>query len=151
MDQKLFKLKFQRDYFELNSDYDKLSDIEKQKISSLDIKSSFEHEGDDSVYYLYLLTNVTHMEIYKKILDDNLIPYLCKDISKEIINGDINLEKILEPYLDHSNHLKYDGFIFDINKWIYQSLDLDSILDRILTNGMSSLRSIEKEYLENYK
>jgi hypothetical protein len=150
MNFKLYKLKFQKNQYDLNIEYEKLSDLEKEKISSLDIKSSFEHEGDES-YYSYILTDITQIEIYKNILNDNLIPYLCKDISKEIVDGNVNLESILEAYLDHSNYLKYDSFIYDLNIWIYDNLDLDSILDRISLNGITSLRKIEKEYLENYK
>ena len=38
----------------------------------------------------------------------------------------------------------------DLDDWIYENLDIDTVLDRISSVGIKSLRKIEKEFLNNY-
>ena len=38
-----------------------------------------------------------------------------------------------------------------INEWILENLDIDTVLDRINEVGINKLRSVEKEFLNNYK
>lgn len=143
----LFKINFNKTSEELNSIYENLSEHEKEKISQMDVISSFDCEDLDKKYICYLLTSQTEIISYRNILDNNLIPYLCEDISLSVIDNQVNLEKDLIQYLNSLNYTSYESFIEEIYDWIYQNLELDSILDRISQHGIDSLRPIDKFFL----
>jgi YD repeat-containing protein len=85
---------------------------------------------------------------YKYDDDDNLIAYLCKDISISVIKNDINLERILKKYVNSDNRNDFKIFIKEVNRWILDSLDLDTILDMINEKGINSLRKVDKTFLK---
>lgn len=143
----LFKIQFDQSAEDLNSTYENLSEHEKEKISQMDVLSSFDAENEDKKYFCLLLTSKTEIISYRNILDNNLIPYICQDISQSVVDNEINLEKDLIQYLNSLNYLSYELFIEEITEWIYQNLDIDSILDRISKSGMDSLRPIDKYFL----
>lgn len=147
----LFKISFGQTCDGLNYIYENLSDHEKEKISQLDVVTSFDCEGVDNKYICYLLTTKHEINSYKDILDNNLIPYICDDISQSVINNKIDLEKDLFGYLNSLNYSSYETFIEEITEWIYQNLDIDSILDRINESGVESLRPIDKYFLSHTK
>ena len=89
------------------------------------------------------------MEIYKKVLDDNYIPYICEEISQKVIDNKINLEVELENYINFYNSIDYDVLIYEVNLWLKQRLTLDSILDRISEYGIETLRPIDREILRS--
>jgi hypothetical protein len=45
--------------------------------------------------------------------------------------------------------MKFSFFVDDLNDWIYNNLDIDTILDRISQVGLDSLSKIEKQFLNN--
>lgn len=145
----LYRIKFQKSGDELNKVYEELFDEEKDIIVNLDVATSFDYETD-SKYCCYLLTNKKEIKSYKKILDDNLIPYICENISKDVIDNLINIENEVSPYINSINIMNCEIFLDEISNWIYKNLDLDQILDRINRDGIGSLREIDKHYLTNY-
>lgn len=143
----LFKIYFNRTIDELNSNYESLAEHEKEKISQMNVIASFDCESDQNQYICYLLTTKTEIISYQNILDKNLIPYICYDISQSVIDNQIDLEKDLIKYLNSINYLNYEIFIEMINEWIFDHLELDSILDRINQYGIESLRPLDKQFL----
>lgn len=145
----IYKIKFDKSSIELNDDYERLSDYEKDIISELNTESFFDYEDESGNYICYLITTKTELDRYLKILESNLIKYEDFDLSRSVLNNEINLE-ILEDKLDSNNYFKYDFFMDDLESWIYNNLEIDIVLDRITDVGMESLREVEKNFLKNY-
>ena len=131
------------------STYSTISELDLDKISNLDIESSFDYEKDE-FYYCYVLTSEIEIKKYKKILENNSISFKCQDISISIIKNEYDITYMKE-YIDAENHFIYDIFIEDIDKWIYNRLDIDIILDMISAKGMSGLRDIDRTFLKDYE
>jgi len=146
---RVYKIKFSKSTFELNDDYERLSDYEKDIISELNTESFFDYEDELDNYTCYVITTPTELDRYLKILKNNLIEYECSDLSKKVLNNQINLE-LLEDKLDSNNYFKYDFFMDDLESWIYDNLEIDIVLDRITEVGMDSLKDVEKNFLKNY-
>lgn len=146
---KVYKIKFDKSSFELNDDYERLSDYEKDIISELNTESFFDYENEIGNYVCYVITTPTELDRYLKILRNNLIEHEYFDLSKLILRNEINLE-CLEDKLDSNNYFKYDFFMDDLESWIYHNLEIDIVLDRITEVGMDSLKNVEKNFLKNY-
>lgn len=146
---KVYKIKFTKSSFELNDDYERLSDYEKDIISELNTESFFDYENEIGNYVCYVITIPTELDRYLKILRNNLIEYEYFDLSKPVLKNEINLE-LLEDKLDSNNYFKYDFFMDDLESWIYDNLEIDIVLDRITEVGMDSLKDVEKNFLKNY-
>jgi len=99
----------------------------------------------------YLITSPQEMKEYENILSSNLIPYICENMSSYVLENKIDLELILDEFVDPTNYSEYDVFVNLLNKWILNNLNLDSILDRISDNGIQTIRPIDKEFLKNIK
>ena len=56
---------------------------------------------------------------------------------------------MIENKVESINSTKYSFFVDDLDDWIYNNLDIDTILDRISQVGLDSLTKIEKEFLNN--
>ena len=145
MNIRLYKLTFNNRFFE--EFYDSLSDLDKQKINSIDVVSSFHYEELDN-HYLFMLMLPSDLKNYKNVLNNNLIPYLCEDIGKSVINNQISLEEELLEFSDPLTYRDYDNFIYELNIWMLDNLNLDDILDRINLYGIDTLRPIDKEFLK---
>ena len=141
-------LEFYRSSEDIAQDYEYLSDNDKEKVANINAVSSFDFEDEFQNYVCYFLISPSEIEKYKNVLDSNLISYICTDISKNVINNNINLEKKLVKYTNHYNNELYLEFIEKTNDWIKQNIDLDIILDMINEKGINSLRTIDKEFLE---
>jgi hypothetical protein len=146
---KVYKIKFNKSSFELNDDYERLSDYEKDIISELNTESFFDYEDELDNYICFVITTPTELDRYLKILRNNLIENECSDLSKPVLKNEINLE-LLEGKLDSNNYFKYDFFMDDLESWIYDNLEIDIVLDRITEVGMNSLKDVEKNFLKNY-
>lgn len=145
----VYKVKFTKSSFALNDDYDRLSDIDKEKISDLDAFAFFDYEEDD-VYSFLIIVEPLQLRKYTNILDENLIPYKVSNLSKEIINMEVDLAESISSYITSINTLRYSFFLDDLSEWIYENLDIDTVLDRISKVGIENLSKVEKEYLKNY-
>lgn len=146
---KVYKIKFNKSSFELNDDYERLSDYEKDIISELNTESFFDYEDELDNYVCFVITTPTELDRYLKILRNNLIENESSDLSKPVLRNEINLE-LLEDKLDSQNYFKYDLFMDDLNSWIYDNLEIDIVLDRITEVGINSLKDVEKNFLKNY-
>jgi len=146
---KVYKIKFNKSSFELNDDYERLSDYEKDIISELNTDSFFDYEDELDNYVCFVITTPTELDRYLKILRNNLIEHESSDLSKPVLKNEINLE-VLEDKLDSNNYFKYDFFMDDLESWIYDNLEIDIVLDRITEVGMDSLKDVEKNFLKNY-
>ena len=142
-------IEFCRSSEDVSYDYDHLTDNDKEKITNLDTVASFDFEDEHQNYVCYSLMSPNESEKWKNILDANLIPYICHDISLNVIKNNINLEKKLIKFTNNYNENSYHEFINKLNEWIKSNLDLDTVLDMINEKGVDSLRLIDKEFLKN--
>ena len=65
----VYKIEFNKTSLELNDHYQKLTDIEKEKISDLNAKSYFDY--DDNGYIIYMIISPIELNKYLDILNDN--------------------------------------------------------------------------------
>lgn len=152
MQNRVYKFRFQQSSFDLNEDYDRLSDHEKEKISDMDCESFFDYEDYNDRYVCYFIAKSAEVDKYSQILTKNLIIHEMIDITEEIIKFRIDLEQELKPLLSTVNSIKYSFFIDDINDWILENLDIDIVLDRISELGdITKLTDVEKEFLKNFQ
>ena len=144
----LKKLEFHRSAEDVANDYTYLTEHDKEKIVNIDTKATFDFENEYVNYTCYYLIDGVEWEKYKKVLDDNLISYICNDITESVLLNKINLEKVLFKYTYKDNIEEFDDFIKTVNEWISNNLDLDTILDMINERGVESLRKVDKEFLK---
>lgn len=151
MREKFFKVYFTKDSYSLNEEYDRLSDYEKEIISTILPDYYFEFNNINGGYTLYLIIPPNDLDKYLKILENNLINYSVVDISEDILNG-LDLENKLKSYINIINSTKWIKFKSKITQWCLENLDIDIILDRInIVGSVDKLSQIEKKFLENYK
>jgi hypothetical protein len=149
--EKIFKVYFTKDSYSLNEEYDRLSDYEKEIISTILPDYYFEFNNINGGYTLYLIISPNDLDKYLKILENNLINYSVVDISDDILNG-LDLQNKLKKYINIINNIRWSKFQKVIDSWIFSNLDIDLILDRINKVGsVKNLSKIEKKFLENYK
>jgi hypothetical protein len=152
MSKRVYKLIFSKSSYDLNDDYERLSDHEKERIAELDADTYFDYDDDDECYNCYVITSPQEIERYLKILTSNLISNNCSDLSDDVLKGNINLAKDLKSMVTTTTTIKYSFFIDDIDEWILNNLDIDIVLDRISDiGGIEKLSSIEKEFLKNFQ
>lgn len=148
----VFKIKFESSSYDLNEEYDRLSDHEKEKISELDAESFFDYQDYSDRYICYIICKPIEIQKYSEILFKNLIFHNLTDISNDILNFRLDLEEELKPLLSTVNSIKYSFFIDDINDWILDNLNIDNILDRISQLGsVDKLSSVEKQFLKSFE
>jgi hypothetical protein len=148
MNLQLQKFEYLRGADILAEEYTYLSETDKEKIINIESEATFDYEDENKNYTCYLLIESSELEKYKKVLDYNLIAYLCHDISQSVIKNQINLEKILKKYITSKNERDYYFFIKTVEDWIISKLDLDMVLDMINEKGIKSLREIDKQFLK---
>ena len=146
----VYKIQFTKNSYDLNVEYDKLSEHEKESISSMLPESYFEFNNDCEHYLIYIMLKPLDAKRYTKILENNLINHSIIDISKDLLNG-MDFEKELKKYVNGLNRFRWNNFNKKINEWILINLDIDIILDRISNVGIDGLNKIEKKFLDNYK
>jgi hypothetical protein len=146
----VYKIRYDQSSFQLNDEYDRLSEYEKEKIADLDAESFFDYQDYKDNYVCYIITTPVEVKKYSSILLNNLIQHEIIDMTDSILKFKINLEEELKPLLSTINSIKYSFFIDDLNDWILENLDIDSVLDRISAVGIENLSEVEKEFLKNY-
>jgi hypothetical protein len=149
MNKLIYKISFELSSFDLNEEYERLSDYEKERISELDAESFFDYEEDDK-YICFIITTPIEMKKYLSILSNNLIWCNCVDISKDVLKFEMDLEDYLIN-LSTESSIKLSFFIDDVKDWILENLDIDMVLDRISQIGINSLTKTEKEFLDKYQ
>ena len=148
MSSHIYKIKFSKPSYQLNDDYDRLSEIEKEKISNIEAEAFFDMDEDDK-YTFFIIVNPIELKAYLSVLNENFIPYDINDVSDDILKGKLDVESQIIQ-VNPLNSLRYSFFVDDLNDWLYDNLDMDIVLDRISSIGMDSLRKVEKEFLNNY-
>jgi len=151
MSKRVYKINFTKSTYDLNDDYERLSDHEKERISELDADTFFDYDDDDGCYNCYVITSPQEIERYLKILTNNLIYNKCLDLSDDVLRGNINLAKDLKSMVTTTTTIKYSFFIDDVDEWILENLDIDIVLDRISEVGMNKLSSIEQKFLKKFQ
>lgn len=147
----VYKVKFLKSSLQLNDeDYDKLSDHERIRIDEFDTDRFFDFDDTDG-YTWYVITDAIEMKVLLGILSGNLIEVSCKNLSSDILSKKINLESDINAHINKLNSKKFKIFISELNKWIYQNLDMDTVLDRISESGIESLTETEQLFLNNFK
>jgi hypothetical protein len=145
----VYKVEFSKSSFDLNEDYEYLSEREKEWISQLDAESYFDYDSPTG-YICFVITNPIEMGKYLDILNKNYIWNHCQDLSKQILSSQINLSEELNHIINSFNSIKWSFFIEDLDDWILENLDIDTVLDRISEVGIDFLKPIEKDFLKNY-
>ena len=145
----VYKIKFSKSSFDLTEDYDRLSDIDKEKLADTESESYFEYE-DDGLYTFFTIAEPIQVKRYLSILAENLVKFELTDLTEDILKGKFDMDLEVGDKVNPMDSIKYSFFIDDLNDWIYNNLDIDTILDRISVVGLDSLNKIEKEFLNNY-
>jgi hypothetical protein len=146
----VYKIRYDQSSFQLNEEYDRLSEHEKEKIADLDAESFFDYQDYKDRYVCYIITTPAEVKKYSSILSNNLIQHQIIDISEDILKFKINIEEELKPLLSTINSIKYSFFVYDLNEWILSNIDIDTVLDRISDVGIENLTKVEKDFLINY-
>ena len=144
----IFKIKFTKSPFDLNEDYDRLSDIDKEKIADMNADSFFDYE-EDGVYTFFTIAEPIEVKRYLGVLSENLVRFELIDLSKDVLKGNFDIDSEVGAKVEPLDSMKFSFFVDDLNDWIYNNLDIDTILDRISQVGLDSLTKIEKEFLNN--
>lgn len=146
----VYKVIFNKSASKLNEDYERLSDIEKERIADLGADSYFDYEDDNS-YVCFLITTPLEIEKYFEILSNNFIEHKSINLSKDILSKKYDIIDEISDKVNPTDSIKWSFFIEDIDYWISENLDIDLVLDRISEVGMDNLSKIEKDFLKNYK
>ena len=147
----IYRIKFNKNSDELNYDYERLADYEKERISQLEADCFFDYDDDDGSYICFIVTNHIEIKAYISILNNNLISHTVKDLYKDALKCKVDLDIELKDKILTTNQIKFSIFMEGINEWILENLDIDTVLDRINEVGINKLRNVEKEFLNNYK
>jgi hypothetical protein len=134
----------------LNFDHLRISDIDKEKISEIEIVSYFDWVENDN-YKCILISTPFEINRFLQILNNNFIKYSLSNLSDNVLKFKIDLAKELKNKINLENSIKYDLFVEDLNQWLEQNLDIDMILDRISEVGLANITDIEKVFLKGYK
>lgn len=149
MNKSIYKISFFQSSYQLNDEYEKLSEHEKERISELDADGFFDFEEKGN-YVCFVIATPVEVKKYLSILSSNLIQFEYLDISMDILNFKINLVEELKNQISTLNSIKFSFFIDDVNDWILENLDIDMVLDRISLIGIDNLTVIEKDFLTKY-
>lgn len=147
--ERVYKVSFSKSSFGLIDDYDKLSDIDKERISNLEASALFDFD-DEIGYKFYIIVESLEFKTYTKILKENFIQHEVEDISENILLNGYDIEKSTKKFVSPLNTIKFSFFLDDLNIWIYQNLEIDIVLDRISQVGIKNLTKIEQNFLANY-
>jgi hypothetical protein len=147
---RIFKINFNYSLFDLNGEWARLNDVDKDTLINLSAESFFDYELEDK-YICYVLADTSELNKYVEILDKYNIDFKYKDISDIVLSSELDIEFELIKMVDSDNSIKYDFFIEDVNNWIVDNLDMDSVLDKISLYGINGLNELEKQFLKKYE
>ena len=152
MKEKVYKVVFDKNSYELNIDYDKFTESEKEIISNILPNNYFEWNSKEDNYTIIMILNDHNITKYISILKRNNIKFKLINLSNDILENGIDLSKELVPHINIINSTKWSKFKSKIIQWNLEHLDIDIILDRINKVGsIDKLTQIEKQFLDNYK
>jgi hypothetical protein len=146
----IVKVLFNCDMFWSDTEYEKLSELEKTKIINVEAISTFDYIDDENNYICYMIISPIEMSKYEGILLNLDIKYKANDIGDEILNGEIDLRDVFEKHKHPINMETYLDFFDNLEKWIMKNQTVDNVLDIINEKGYENLRSIDKDFLHEY-
>lgn len=149
MNKSIYKISFFQNANQLNDEYEKLSEHEKERISELDADGFFDFEENGN-YVCFVIATAVEVKKYLSILSGNLILFEYSDLSKDILSFKIDISDSLKHQISPINSIKFSFFIDDVEEWIFKNLEIDMVLDRISEIGIDNLSHIEKEFLSKY-
>lgn len=150
--EKVFKVVFDKNSYELNIDYDNFTESEREIISNILPDNYFEWNSKEGNYTIIMILNDHNITKYISILKRNNIKFKLINLSNDILENGIDLSKELVPHINIINSTKWSKFKSKIIQWNLEHLDIDIILDRINKVGsVDKLTQIEKQFLDNYK
>ena len=144
----IWKIKFCRNSYQLNDDYERLSEFEKEQISNLLVECYIDWDDEFDHYNCILLTDLYSIKTYQKILNSNFIKYSIEDLSNKVLTSEIDIFLEVKTI---SNPIKFKSFNDIIVKWIIERINIDIVLDRISKVGIDGLKDYEKDFLKHYK
>lgn len=147
----VYQIKFTKSSYELDKDYERLSEHEKVDIATMTPDSFFDFNNNEGYYILYLIFSPMDVERYSKILQNNLIDHSISNISDEVLCNEFSVDTILKPFVNALNRFRWNSYKDKLDDWIYDNLDMDLVLDRIGQCGMDGLRPVEKKFLRNFQ
>jgi hypothetical protein len=81
----VYKIKYDQSSFQLNEEYDRLSDYEKEKIADLDTESFFDYQDHSDRYVCFIISTPNEVKKYSSILLNNLIQHEIIDLTQDIL------------------------------------------------------------------
>ena len=144
----IWKITFYKNSYQLNDDYERLSDFEKVQIANLHVDCYIDWDDEFDHYNCILLTDLYSIKTYQKILNSNFIKYSIEDISNKVLTSEIDIFSEVKTV---SNPIKFKSFNDIIVKWISKRINIDIVLDRISKVGIDGLKDYEKDFLKHYK
>jgi hypothetical protein len=143
-------MNFNYSLFDLNGEWARLSNDDKDTLVSLSAESFFDYELENK-YICYVLAETSELNKYVDILGKYNINFKYKDISDIVLSSELDLESDLIQRVNVDNSIKYDFFIEDVNNWIIDNLNMDIVRDKISLRGINGLNELEKQFLKKYE
>jgi hypothetical protein len=149
---RIYRIRFDKSSYDLDRDYERFSEHEKVSISSMNPDSFFDFNDAEGRYTIYLIFSPIDLKKYLSILENNLISCDLADLSDALLQGSCCVESEARPYISSLNRFRWNSYKSKLEQWIYDSLDIDLVLDRISAcGGVDGLRPVEKKFLRNYQ
>lgn len=148
---RIYKITFNNTSKELEDLDDSFSILDQEKLEEISAYSYFDYDGVNGDYTVFFMSSPVSIKTYIDILNTYYIKLDCLDITNDLLNLKYNLEIDLKHLVNNDNEIKFEFFIDDLNSWLLENLDIDTILDKISEIGIDNLSELEKEFLKNYK
>lgn len=145
---RLYLIQFHRTELDVSHDLYNLPEHEKSKLDDIFFKSILYYEDTFREFNCLALTTEYDMNKFTDYLYSNIIPYICKDMTNNVITNNIDIEAYLIKNI--RNNFDFSEFISIIESWIKSNLELDMVLDMINEKGIDSLRKIDYEFLKSF-
>ena len=114
----VYKIKFTKSPFDLNEDYDRLSDIDKEKIADMNADSFFDYE-EDGVYTFFTIAEPIEVKRYLGVLSENLVRFELTDLSKDVLKGNFNIDSEIGSKVEPLDSMKFSFFVDDFKRITY--------------------------------
>jgi len=152
MKERVFKLVFEKNSYELNMDYDKFTQSELEIIANVLPDNYFEWNSESGNYTIIMIVGDHPLLRYTNILKNNNVKFKLVNLTNEILENGINLSEDLIPHINIINSTKWTKFKQKIVQWTLSNLTVDIVLDRINRIGSyDKLSKLEKKFLEDLK
>ena len=146
----VFKLKFNFSDEDLEDYFISFSEDDQDEIEELEADTFFDFHTKEDHYNCIMITTKKDIDAYYDILQRNSVYCEITELSEDILNNRIDIEKEYRNYINSHNFMDWEFFIQGIRKWTLKELDIDFVLDRISSVGMENLTKVEKHFLKTY-